>query len=207
LYHVLARAGVTLREALSALPSGVHVNVHVLYPTAEEERTLALGPGLDVNIFVDALLTVVFDHARAQRAQSPNSVRSMVFSSYNPQLCTALNWKQPNFPVFLCNDLGREEEAEAIANSRSASIKEVVRIAQSNNFMGLICYSRLLDMVPALVDAIKSHGLALVMDKSSDKAPETSNNPLVDPFPRPPQGVDGVLKSHGVLRFNDSIDL
>lgn len=60
------------------------------------------------------------------------------------------------------------------------------------------------DMVPALVDAIKSHGLALVTDKSSD-SPDAS--PMTDPFPRPPKGVDGVLKSHGILRFNDSIDM
>lgn len=59
-------------------------------------------------------------------------------------------------------------------------------------------------MVPALVDAIKSHGLALVMDKSAD-TPDTS--PQSDPFGRPPQGVDGVLKRHGILRFNDSIDM
>lgn len=59
-------------------------------------------------------------------------------------------------------------------------------------------------MVPALVDAVKSHGLALVMDKSSD-TPEV--NPLADPFPRPPQGIDGILRDHGILRFNDSIDM
>lgn len=112
---------------------------------------LALGPALDVNVFVDAILTAVFDHARAQRAQfqSPDVARSMVFSSYNARLCTALNWKQPNFPVFLCNDLGREENLNGtskLSNSgrRSTSIKESVRIAQSNNFMGLMCYSRLL---------------------------------------------------------------
>lgn len=59
-------------------------------------------------------------------------------------------------------------------------------------------------MVPALVDAIKSQGLALVMDKSVN-SPEAS--PQVDPFQRLPQGVDGVLKRHGILRFNDSIDM
>jgi CDK inhibitor PHO81 len=59
-------------------------------------------------------------------------------------------------------------------------------------------------MVPALVDAVKSHGLALVMDKSND-SPDTS--PLTEPFPRPPKGVDGVLKNHGILRFTDSIDI
>ena len=149
IYRVLATAGITLKEALSILPTGVHVNLQIMYPSPEEEKALALGPALDVNIFVDAILTVVFDHARAQRAYSMDVVRSIVFSSYNPRLCTALNWKQPNFPVFLCNDLGREDlmlTPEAIQNGgrRSASIKEAVRIAQSNNFMGLICYSRLL---------------------------------------------------------------
>lgn len=148
-YHILATAGVTLQEALALLSPGMHVNLQILYPSLEEEKALSLGPALDVNCFVDSILNIVFDHARAQRAQAPDVVRSVVFSSYNPQLCTALNWKQPNFPVFLCNDLGREETT-GISNPtlssgrRSASIKEVVRIAQSNNFMGLICYSRLL---------------------------------------------------------------
>ncbi|EGX88887.1 ankyrin repeat protein nuc-2 [Cordyceps militaris CM01] len=211
IYHVLATAGVTLKEALVVLPQSVHANLQILYPTADDENALALGPALEVNEYVDAILTVVFDHARAQRAQSHSSqvVRSIVFSSYNASLCTTLNWKQPNFPVFLCNDLGREEveSPSTVANvqgRRSTSIKEAVRIAQSNNFMGLICYSRLLDSVPALVDAVKSHGLALVMDKSTD-SPNTS--PLTDPFPRPPKGVDGVLKNHGILRFTDSIDM
>ena len=148
-HRVLATAGVSLHDALSLLPEGMHINIQVLHPSAEEERALRLGPSADVNTFVDAVLAVVFDHARAQRAQSPDAVRSVVFSSYNPSICTALNWKQPNFPVFLCNDLGRLDlpagtNAVQSSGRNTASIKEVVRIAQSNNFMGLICCSRLL---------------------------------------------------------------
>jgi CDK inhibitor PHO81 len=148
-HRILAASGVTLEDALSLLPLGMHVNIQIIYPTAEEERALGLGPTLDINAFVDAILAVVFDHARAQRSQSPDAVRSVVFSSYNSSLCAAVNWKQPNFPVFLCNDLGREDFMAApdiiqSSGRRSASIKEVVRIALSNNFMGLICCSRLL---------------------------------------------------------------
>lgn len=56
-------------------------------------------------------------------------------------------------------------------------------------------------MVPALVDAIKAQGLALIVDKSSEAGPVT------DPPPEQlPTGVDGVFKYTGVLRFNDSID-
>jgi len=60
-------------------------------------------------------------------------------------------------------------------------------------------------MVPALVDAIKSHGLALVVDKSGE-SPEQQQH-AADLFSRLPHGIDGVLKSDGVLRFNESIDV
>ncbi|ETS78763.1 Ankyrin repeat protein nuc-2 [Pestalotiopsis fici W106-1] len=213
-HRVLATAGIPLQQALAILPATMHVNLQIIYPSEDEERVLGLGPTVDINIFVDAVLSVVFDHARAQRQsiKAPDVVRSVVFSSYNSTLCTTLNWKQPNFPVFLCNDLGRDDVPAKTQNGviqnggrRTSSIKEVVRIAQSNNFMGLICSSRLLDMVPALVDAIKSQGLALVIDKSTE--PPTESQPFGDPFPRMPQGIDGVVKGNGVLRFNESIDV
>src|SRR5450432_2688707 len=110
---------------------------------------MRLGPIININSFVDSILAVVFDNARQIRNKSPDSMRSIVFSSYNPTVCTALNWKQPNFPVFLCNDLGREGAENMLpavpsSGRRTTSIKETVRIAQSNNFMGLICCSRLL---------------------------------------------------------------
>ncbi|KAK4678579.1 phosphate system positive regulatory protein pho81 [Podospora pseudoanserina] len=221
-HKILASAGgTTLHEALSLLPKGMHVNIQVLYPTpAERERMLPLtgaGHGLsaDLNAFVDAILTVVFDHARAQRSGPGRGGRSVVFSSYNASVCTALNWKQPNFPVFLCNDLGKGGDGE---EGQGVSVKDAVRTAQSNNLMGLVCCERLLDMVPALVDAIKSHGLALVVDKSAAAAASDSTTPptatggdifgvVADPFPRLPKGVDGVLKRDGILKFCESIDV
>ena len=60
-------------------------------------------------------------------------------------------------------------------------------------------------MVPALIDAIKTQGLVLVTDKSSES--EQASGSLRDPFPRLPEGIDGVLKGNGVLRFNESIDM
>lgn len=162
-HHVLATAGVSLQQALALLPATMHVNLQIIYPSEDEERRIGLGPTVDINSFVDAILTVVFDHARAQRTQlkAPDVARSVVFSSYNPTLCTTLNWKQPNFPVFLCNDLGREDSMPApnviqTSGRRTLSIKEVVRIAQSNNFMGLICCSRLL--VSLLWELPQIHG-------------------------------------------------
>lgn len=56
-------------------------------------------------------------------------------------------------PVLLCNDLGQIRDLAGNVDSlphvnssgrASMSIKESARIAQSNNFMGLICRSSLL---------------------------------------------------------------
>ncbi|KAH8687818.1 ankyrin repeat protein nuc-2 [Tricladium varicosporioides] len=209
IHKILSTSAISLKHALELLPQGMHVNIQVLYPSAEEEKALRLGPTINVNLFGDAILGVVFDHARFLRERSPDSMRSIAFSSYNPTVCTALNWKQPNYPVFLCNDLGREGEtsiptAVSMSGRRTTSIKEAVRIAQNNNFMGLICVSRLLDMVPALIEAIKAQGLVLVIDKTAE-ASERAN--ISDPFPRLPEGIDGVLKASGVLQFNESIDM
>jgi CDK inhibitor PHO81 len=60
-------------------------------------------------------------------------------------------------------------------------------------------------MVPALVEAIKAHGLVLVTDKSAE--PKLDRDILANPFPKLPEGIDGVLKHDGVLRFNESIDM
>jgi len=160
-HALFASAGATtLRDALALLPRGMHVNIQVLfYPPSYDENGSAPAAAMDVNTIVDAILSVVFDHARTQRRARSQGTdggvgpRSVVFSSYSETICAALNWKQPNFPVFLCNDLGRnqheKEEGMQMGDggrrrSRGASIKEAVRMAQSNNFMGLICSAKLL---------------------------------------------------------------
>ena len=105
---------------------------------------------------------MVFDHARLTKEQTPDFMRSIVFTSHNVDICTALNWKQPNCElmfvviystliiVLLCNDLGTKRDPTnpgAVVKSNghgSISVKEAVRVAKSNNFMGLVCNSRLL---------------------------------------------------------------
>ncbi len=86
------------------------------------------------------------------------------------------------------------------------SVKEAVRIAQNNNFMGLICRSRLLDMAPALIESIKVAGLVLVSDASDDAEGDPSDTAF-PPSHGVPDGIDGVLKHDGLLRFNETIDL
>lgn len=95
-HQVLAASFLSLRDVLSHLPIGIHVNLSILYPSAVEEQKLDMTSLADINSFADAILTDVFDHARASREKNPDFMRSIVFTSYNANICTALNWKQPN---------------------------------------------------------------------------------------------------------------
>lgn len=100
-YHkFLAAAHVTFQDVLANLPIHFHVDVQVLYPTPIQERYFGLSVTLDINNYADAILKVVFDHARTIKEQDLELRRSIVFTSYNVDICTALNWKQPN-----CNSL------------------------------------------------------------------------------------------------------
>lgn len=92
----LAASWSTLKEALDLLPPQVHLDLHIIYPNRAEEEELHLGPTGNINHFIDSILTVVFDHAKQLRGADDGLIRSMVFTSYNQQVCTALNWKQPN---------------------------------------------------------------------------------------------------------------
>ena len=154
IHTLLAETAISLQDALNLLPTGMNVDLQIIYPTGEEELALCLGPTVNINPFADSILSIVFDHTRELRAKSPDHMRSIVFTAYNPTVCTALNWKQPNYPVLLCNDLGREgapaaqsnEQSPAVVSDgrRTTSVKEAVRVAKDNNLMGLICCSRLL---------------------------------------------------------------
>lgn len=100
--------------------------------------------------------------------------------------------------------------------------------------MGLICRSNLLvlcsvssshmcldtnmhkNVMPSLVESIKEMGLVLVADTSDDTG-ETAKFSNFSPLEntgisgewsyRMPDGVNGVMRGSGVLRFNDTIDM
>jgi CDK inhibitor PHO81 len=223
IYQIMASSFITLKDALSALPAHIHVELHVLFPSRLEEERLKLGPTHDMNAFADKILSVVFEHARKLREQGAGEIdgtlRSVLFSSFNQDICTVINWKQPNYPVLLCNELGADSPQSPSGNTHiiqssgrtTTSVKEAVQIARDNNFMGLICSSRLLSLAPALIESIKTAGLVLVTDitdSPEDEPAQPANLHVANPRRQnTPDGVDGYLKGNGVLCFNETVDM
>ena len=95
-YVLLATMFITLEEALKLLPIHIHVDLNIAYPSGGELKNSRFSSASDLNTCVDAILNVVFDNARALRNVNPTEARPLMFSSYNTNICTALNWKQPN---------------------------------------------------------------------------------------------------------------
>ena len=58
-------------------------------------------------------------------------------------------------------------------------------------------------MVPTLIESIKVAGLVLVTDMSTGVAASSAREREY----KMPEGVDGVMKANGVLRFNETIDM
>ncbi|KAJ3108421.1 phosphate system positive regulatory protein pho81 [Phlyctochytrium planicorne] len=205
LANVISENIFSLEDVLTALPHSIGLCIDIKYPTAFERDSLHLQNHSDVNTYVDLILKTIYDHG---------SNRSFIFSSFNPSICTALSWKQPNYGVFFKTRCGYDRTCDYSVGStkearfpgltvasgeqdkRCTSIKEAVRFAKKSNFLGIICEATPLIKVPALINTIKESGLILA---TFGKANEEANNVFVQES----AGVDAIL-SHGVLRYNSS---
>jgi glycerophosphodiester phosphodiesterase len=102
----------------------------------------------ELNLFVDSILKCVFDHAQT---------RSIIFSSFHPDVCLMLAFKQPNYPVFFLTDGGVSNMADARCNS----LREAIRFAKFSDLLGIVSKSSVILEAPKLVTAIKETGLLL----------------------------------------------
>jgi CDK inhibitor PHO81 len=82
--------------------------------------------------------------------------------------------------------------------------------------MGITCSSRILALVPALIETVKQAGLVLVSDNTVGPDEGTLGGGLTAEQEKQrtregwgvmQEGVSGVMKLNGVLRFNESIDM
>lgn len=95
-HRQIVRSYSALADVLSLLSPEINLDIHICYPTRSMEEKHYLGPTPNINMVADAVLKVVFDHARHLRESNNSAIRNFVFSSYNADICSALNWKQPN---------------------------------------------------------------------------------------------------------------
>ncbi|KAF9177034.1 phosphate system positive regulatory protein pho81, partial [Haplosporangium sp. Z 11] len=111
----------SLEQVLKILPKHIGVNLELKYPTMSERTYYRLTNCAEVNNFVDTILQTVYDSSSATHH------RSFMFSSFNPVICSALNWKQPNYAVFFSTYCGynksKSSKSRAIDDSTASGLK------------------------------------------------------------------------------------
>lgn len=105
----------SLEQVLKIVPKQIGVNLELKYPTLSEKTHYRLTNSAEVNKFVDTILQTVYDSSSATHH------RSFMFSSFNPVICSAVNWKQPNYAVFFSTYCGYNKGRTTVSRSTEGS--------------------------------------------------------------------------------------
>lgn len=103
----------------------------------------------EINMFVDTILSCVYDNTEEDRR--------IIFSSFHPEICLALNIKQPNYPVFFLSDAGTLPMADVRCNS----LQGAMRFAKQADLLGVVLASEPILEAPRMVNVVKESGLLL----------------------------------------------
>jgi glycerophosphodiester phosphodiesterase len=140
----------TLEEMFNKLPETVGFNVEMKYPMLHESEVQEMDTyAVEMNSFVDSILEKVYDNGKK---------RNIIFSSFNPDICLLLSFKQPSIPVLFLTDAGTAD----VADIRASSLQEAIRFASRWNLLGVVSAADPLVMCPRLVKVVKESGLVCV---------------------------------------------
>jgi glycerophosphodiester phosphodiesterase len=140
----------TLDRMFDELPESVGFNVEFKYPMLYETEDEEMDQyAVELNSFVDTVLQKVYDRM---------GKRNVIFSSFNPDVCLMLSFKQPSIPVLFLTDAG----TLPVGDVRAASLQEAIRFASRWNLLGIVTAAEPLVMCPRLVKVVKESGLVCV---------------------------------------------
>lgn len=164
----------TLEEMFHKLPTNVGFNIEMKYPMLSESEDEEMDTyAVELNSFVDTVLTKVYDLGKG---------RNIIFSSFNPDICLLLSFKQPSIPVLFLTDSG----TAPVGDIRATSLQEAVRFASRWNLLGVVSAAEPFVAAPRLVRVVKESGLVCVSYGSLNNDPEKVKLQVK-------QGIDAVI--------------
>ncbi|KAJ2480505.1 Glycerophosphocholine phosphodiesterase [Coemansia sp. RSA 2320] len=146
----------TLRDLFELLPSSVGFDIEVKYPMPDEADEFGVCSTFEINLFVDRILDVVYEHLPPPTSSGPR--RHIVFTSFHPDICLLLAHKvNGDIPVMLLTDAGMS----AMADCRCNSIETAVRLCKWAGLAGLVSHVAPISQSPRVALLVRRHGLAL----------------------------------------------
>lgn len=150
----------TLEEMFIKLPQHIGFNIEMKYPMLHETEEQEMDTyAVELNSFVDEVLTKVYDLGKK---------RNVIFSSFNPDICLLLSFKQPSIPILFLTDAGTSR----VGDIRASSLQEAIRFASRWNLLGVVSAAEPFVIAPRLVKVVKESGLVCVSYGSLNNDPQ-----------------------------------
>jgi glycerophosphodiester phosphodiesterase len=119
------------------------------YPRIHEAIEAGIAPvSIDINLFVDTILDTVAHFGGG---------RSIVLSSFTPDICIMLAVKQKSYPVLFITNAGKRPLSDK--EKRAGSLQVALRFAKQWSLAGIVLAADSLVLCPRLINFIKSQGL------------------------------------------------
>ncbi|KAF2266841.1 GDPD-domain-containing protein [Lojkania enalia] len=182
----------TLADMFKKLPESVGFNIEMKYPMLHESIEHEMDQyAVELNSFVDTVLKMVYDLG---------GERNIIFSSFNPDICLMLSFKQPSIPVLFLTDAG----TSPVGDVRAASLQEAIRFASRWNLLGIVSAAEPLVKCPRLVKVVKESGLVCVSYGTLNNDPKNVQLQVKEGIDA--VIVDSVLKIRKGLTESDASD-
>ncbi|KAK3060743.1 hypothetical protein LTS18_007786 [Coniosporium uncinatum] len=140
----------TLEQMFRELPLTTGFNIEMKYPMLYEFEEIDLDTyAVELNSYVDTVLAQVYELG---------GKRNIIFSSFNPDVCLLLSFKQPSIPVLFLTDSG----CSTVGDVRASSLQEAIRFASRWNLLGVVSAAEPFVLCPRLVRVVKESGLVAV---------------------------------------------
>ncbi|KAL1607850.1 Glycerophosphocholine phosphodiesterase [Paraconiothyrium brasiliense] len=158
--HSIQEPFTTLEEMFAKLPESAGFNIEMKYPMLYESEEQEMDSyAVELNSFVDTVLRMVYDKM---------GNRNILFSSFNPDICLMLSFKQPSIPVLFLTDAG----TSPVGDVRAASLQEAIRFASRWNLLGIVSAAEPLVACPRLIRVVKETGLVCVSYGTKNNEPK-----------------------------------
>ncbi|CAG9784509.1 unnamed protein product [Diatraea saccharalis] len=151
----------TLEDVLKNIDLHVGFNVELKWTMEMDDGTFELNNPFDMNTYVDKVLEVVLKNAGQRR---------IVFSCFNPDICTMVRHKQNKYPVMFLT-IGITKKYQPYRDPRCLSIPAAVQSAVSSDILGIVVHTEDLLRDPTQVKLATDAGLVIFCwgDDNNDK--------------------------------------
>lgn len=120
-----------LCDALEMIDMSVGFNIEIKWSMMMMDGTLEMDSSIDRNLYVDKILEVVLAKADQRR---------IVFSCFDPDICTMLRCKQNRYPVMFLT-LGVTEKYPQYHDPRCNTIESAVSNAYAMELLGIVAHT------------------------------------------------------------------